>query len=168
MTVKDIKKDTLQQWKERYPPPDYYDFDLTTTPHTFMLLDKFMSGRFHQFRVLKSCLTAHQSWHTDHLSTRCPRCYVEDEDLHHALLACPARSTARTKFISELVAVEDIWESLPTILKVVQYLRATMTGYPPAFSGWFPCSPSTSSDKLSEMDSISSSIFTLQVLNSQV
>jgi hypothetical protein len=168
MSPADISKATLKKWKTDFPPPEYYDFEFTTKPHPFMSLNKFISGRFHQFRVLKSYLAAHQSWHNENLSTRCPRCYEEEEDLYHALLACPARSASRAEFIPELTAIEDIWNSPSNTAKVAQYLRATKTGYPPEVSGWFPCSPTASFDNLSEVDSISSSIFSLQAMNVRV
>jgi hypothetical protein len=127
MNLSDIKKTTLENWRLNYPPPEYYDFELSTKPHPFMTLDKFISGHFHQFRVLKSYLAAHQSWKHSPLSTNCPRCHKDDEHHLHALLECPSRSTARAEYIPELSSVEDIWKSPSNIIKVCQYLRATKT-----------------------------------------
>jgi hypothetical protein len=164
ITKREIKEKSMILWQQLYPPPEYYDFPFSTSPHPFMSFDKFISGRFHQFRVLKSYLTAHQSWHNANLSQRCPRCGEDDEDLHHALLVCPARDSAREEFIPDLNSVADIWSSPSLLTKVVQYLRATKTGYPPAVSGWFPTSPTTASDCLSEVESISSMVFSLLVI----
>jgi hypothetical protein len=161
ITKRNIIDACLFRWQATYPTPQYYNLPHTLQPHLFMQLDKFISGRLHQFRAQKSYLAAHQSWMNTRLSTRCPRCYEDEEDLHHALLACPSRLRARDEFIPELKSVDDIWTSFPTTLQVEQYLYATKTGFPPEFSGWFPSSPSAVSDILSEVDSVSSSIFLL-------
>jgi hypothetical protein len=128
MSPVDMNKATLKQWKTDFPPTQNFDFELTTKPHPFMNLHKFVSGQFHQFTVLKSYLAAHQCWQNENLSTLCPRCYEEEEDLYHALLACPARSDSRAEFIPELTAIKDIWNSPSNTTKVAQYLRATKTG----------------------------------------
>jgi len=163
LTNHQIQKTVLSHWKTTHPPPEYYHFDLTTKPHLFMSYDKFISGRLHQFRVQKSYLAAHQPYYNRGLSTTCPRCHLEEEDLHHALIECPLRRIQREEFIPELISVDDIWRSPTVLFQTILYLRATMTGFPPARTGWFPLSPSVSSDELSEVDSISSSVFTLQV-----
>jgi hypothetical protein len=155
----------ITHWHDTFPTPEYYNLTSKLKPHHFMKLDKFTSGRLHQFRAQKSYLASHQSWYNSNLSTRCPRCYTEPEDLHHAILQCPMRSFAREEFIPDLHSLDDIWDSPLITNQVALYIRATLTGYPPGRSGWFPCSPSASSDDLSEVASISSSIFSLQVLN---
>jgi hypothetical protein len=152
----DVKAEDAKHWHATHPPPDYYSFKLSMTPHLFMRLDKFISGHFHQFRSQKSYLASHQNWCNAHLSKRCPRCYQENKDLYHALLRCPQRGPARLEYIPELTSVEDIWISSTTTDKVVLYLRATKTGFPPEMSSWFPLSPSAESDELSEVASNSS------------
>jgi hypothetical protein len=150
-----------RRWISSFPVPEYYTFPLQLQPHPWMKLDKFTSGRFHQLRAQKSYLAAHQSWYNNRLSTRCPRCYNDLEDLQHAILLCPSRSFAREEFIPDLTSIDDIWDSPTIIDQVSLYLRATLTGYPPGRSGWFPCSPSAASDLLSDAGSVSSSIFSL-------
>src|SRR5467141_1868576 len=110
-------------------------------------------GRLHQFRVQKSYLAAHQPYYNRGLSTICPRCHLEEEDLHHALIECPFRRIQRDEFIPDLISVDDIWRSPIVLYQTILYLRATMTGFPPARTGWFPLSPSVSSDELSAVDS---------------
>ena len=128
-----------------------------------MSFDKFISGRFHQIRAQKSYLAAHQPYYNHGFSTLCPRCHLNDEDLQHAVLDCPLRQIQRQEFIPDLENIDDIWPSLPLLYSVANYLRSTKTGFPPSWSGWYPLSPSVASDVLSEVDSISSSIFTLPV-----
>jgi len=144
-----------------FPTPEYYNFPLQLRPHPWMKLDKFTSGRFHQFRAQKSYLAENQSWYNNRLSTKCPRCYTDREDLRHAILQCTSRSFARKEFIPDLLSIDDIWDSPTSIIQVSLYLRATLTGYPPGRSGCYPCSPSATSDILSDAESISSSVFSL-------
>jgi hypothetical protein len=87
---------------------------------------------------------------------------MEAEDLQHAILQSPIRSFARKEFIPDLQSLDDIWDIPITTNSVAQYIRATLTGYLPGRSGWFPFSLSASSNDLSELDSISSSNFSLQ------
>jgi len=128
-----------------------------------MIFDKFISGRFHQFRAQKSYLAAHQPYYNRGFSTLCPRCHLSDEDLQHAVLDCSLRQIQRQEFIPDLENIDDIWSSSPLLNDVVNYLHATKTGFPISWSGWYPLSPSIASDVLSEVDSISSSIFSLPV-----
>src|SRR5260221_42155 len=128
-----------------------------------MFFDKFISGRFHQFRAQKSYLAAHQPYYNYGLSTLCPRCHLVTEDLRHAILECRSRRIQRQEFIPNLANVDDIWSSLSLLNQVSEYLRSTKTGFPPSWSGWYPLSPSVASDLLSEVDSISSSVFALPV-----
>jgi hypothetical protein len=78
MNLVDMNNARVNKWKSNFPPLKYYDFTLTTKPHPFMSINKFMSGRFHQFRVLKSYLATHQSRHNENLSTRCPISHDEE------------------------------------------------------------------------------------------
>ena len=52
--------------------PDYYPYPLRLTPHSFMGLGKFMAGRNHQMRSLKSYLAAHPSWFNAETSRTAP------------------------------------------------------------------------------------------------
>jgi len=52
----------LEEWRRMAPPPSYYTFPLSLTPHLFMGLGKFMADRIHQMRAHKRYLAAHPSW----------------------------------------------------------------------------------------------------------
>src|SRR5260221_5044727 len=114
ITNRQIQDTVLLHWKTTHPPTEYYHFDFTTKPHLFMSYDKFISGRFHQFRAQKSYLAAHQPYYNRGLSTTCPRCHLEEEDLHHSLIECPVRRIQREEFIHELFSVDNISQS-PTV-----------------------------------------------------
>lgn len=146
VTKKQILDSMMTRWATLYPPPSYYSQPYSTKLHLFMSFDKFIGGRFHQFRAQKSYLSAHQSWHYRSLSTHCPRCHDTPEDLHHALIECKLRDLQRHKFIPYLEEVDDIWTSFPKLLKVIQYMHSTKTSFPPSWSGWFPLSPGASSE----------------------
>jgi hypothetical protein len=126
-----------------------------------MKLNKFTSGRFHQLRAQKRYHATHKCWYDRKLSTGCPRCHNEEKDLQHAIQHCPSSSVTREEFIPDLQSIDDIWNSTTIMNQTSLYLRTTLTGYPPRRSGWFPCSPSAASDILSDVESISSSIFSL-------
>jgi len=49
----------LKEWKRLAPPPEYYTFPLSVTPHPFMGWGKFMVGRIHQIRAQKSYIGKH-------------------------------------------------------------------------------------------------------------
>jgi hypothetical protein len=66
----DVKTEAVKHWLASHPPPNYYSFELSTVPHLFMRLDKFISGRLYQFRSQKSYLACHQTWHNAHLYKR--------------------------------------------------------------------------------------------------
>jgi hypothetical protein len=89
-------------WYDTFSTPGFYNLTPMLKLHHFMKLDKFTSGRLHQFRAQKSYLASHQSWYNSSLSTRCIRCHTEPEELHHAILRCPMGSFARKDLIPDL------------------------------------------------------------------
>ena len=85
-----LKTVFLEDWKSSYPPPAYYPYGLSLTPHTFMGLPKFLASQVHQMRSGKSYLAAHRSscW-SEPVAPTCPRCSSEEETFQHAILSCP-------------------------------------------------------------------------------
>ena len=146
-----IRAAAMQHWSDHTPPPEYYGFGLSTIPHLFMSQDRWISGRLHQMRSQGSYLAAHLPWFASDKSTVCPRCYQEDETLEHAILRCPSRAAARSRFLPDLTSLDEIWHSETLLTLVAQYIRATQTGYPHSMSGWPPLSLSRPSDSLSSV-----------------
>ena len=103
----------LADWRESRPTPDYYTYQLSLLPHNFMGLPKFLAGRLHQMRSSKSYLAAHRpAWQDEHVEPTCPRCSSEEEDFTHAVLSCPPRAWAKTRFLPGVTSLDQespIW-----------------------------------------------------------
>jgi len=124
----------LDDWRLDHPPPPYYSFLLSLTPHPFMGLGKFMAGRIHQMRAQKSYLAAHPSWSSSDASRRCPLGAEEQETFSHAVLRCPAKAAARWCHLQGLTSVgphAPLWSLVPLLASLAAFIKATATNYPP-------------------------------------
>ena len=88
----------MDDWKS-FPLASYYPYPLRLSPHPFMGLGKFMAGRIHQVRSLKSYLAAHPSWFNAVDSWLCPLCGDEPATFSHAILRCPVKAPARARHL---------------------------------------------------------------------
>jgi len=146
----------LDSWRLDHPPPLYYSFPLSLTPHLFMGLGKFMAGRIHQMRAQKSYLAAHPSWLSPGASRFCPLCGEEQETFSDAVQHCPAKAVARSRHLQGLTSVgpdAPLCSSVSLLSSLAAYLRATATNYPldmfpslPPSPAWmvFPSPPASS------------------------
>jgi len=124
----------LEEWRRLAPPPPYYTFPFSLTPHPFMGLGKFMAGRIHQMRAQKSYLAAHPSWSRVDKPRHCPRCGEEEETFSHAILRCQSTSYHRERLLQGLSDVgpdSPLWSDKQLLLALADFIRATGTNYPP-------------------------------------
>jgi len=124
----------LQDWAEDDPTPPYYDYPPSLTPHPFMGLGKFMAGRIHQMRGVKSYLAAHPSWSNEEPHLTCPQCENKPETFPHTILSCPARTRDRDlllKDVSSLGHDANVWTEAHLIRALGEYITTTRTGFPP-------------------------------------
>jgi len=136
----------LEEWRRLAPPPLYYTFPLSLTPHPFMGLGKFIAGRIHQMRAQKSYLAAHPSWSSLDVPKHCPRCGEEDETFSHAILRCQSTSFHRDRLLQGLTSVgpdSPLWTSKDVLLAMAAVIRATATNYPPDMFPSLPSSPAS-------------------------
>ena len=124
----------IQDWSNDDPTPPYYEYPISRSPHRFMGLGKFVSGRIHQMRSAKSYLAAHPSWSDENPDPTCPRCEKGPKSFQHAVLTCPARTRVRNlrlKEVSSLAHDASIWSD-PTLIRALgEYITETKTGLPP-------------------------------------
>ena len=133
----------MEHWRS-LPLPDYYPYPLQLSPHPFMGLGKFMAGRIHQMRSLKSYLAAHPSWFNAHESTLCPLCGEVPETFSHAILRCPAKASARARHLQGVSSVDQdapLWSSSSLLISLAAFIKATGTAFPPDMLSAPPSSP---------------------------
>jgi len=136
----------LEEWRRLAPPPLYYTFPLSLTPHPFMGLGKFIDGRIHQMRAQKSYLAAPPSWSSLDDPKHCPRCGEEDETFSLAILRCQSTSFHRERLLQGLTSVgpdSPLWTSKDLLLALAAFIRATATNYPPDMFPFLPPSPAS-------------------------
>ena len=129
-----LKTALLADWRESRPPPTYYAYTLSTSPHAFMGLPKFLAGRIHQMRSGKSYLAAHRpTWPGEPVEPTCPRCSSEEENFPHAVLSCPPRALAKTLFVPGVTSLEQespVWSTPSLVVALAKFIKATATGFP--------------------------------------
>jgi len=136
----------LEEWRRLAPPPLYYTFPLSLTPHPFMGLGKFIAGRIHQMRAQKSYLAAHPSWSSLDDPKHGPRCGEEDETFSHAILRCQSTFFHRDRLLQGLTSVGPdslLWTTKDLLLAMAAFIRATATNYPPNMFPSLPPSPAS-------------------------
>jgi len=136
----------LEEWRRLAPPPPYYTFPFSLTPHPFMGLGKFMPGRIHQMRGQKSYLAAHPSWSKGDEPRHCPRCGEEQETFSHAILRCQSTSYHRERLLqglSDMGPDSPLWSDKQRLLVLADFIRATGTNYPPDMFASLPPSPAS-------------------------
>ena len=136
----------LDNWHLSDPPPPYYSFHLSLSPHRFMGLGKFMAGHIHQMRAQKSYLAAHPSWSSPDASHLCPLCGEEQETFSHTVLHCPAKAAARLRHPQGLSSVSPdaaLWSSVSLLSSLAAYIKATATNYLPDMFPSLPLSPAS-------------------------
>jgi len=136
----------LEEWRCHAPPPPYYTFPLSLTPHPFMGLGKFIAGRIHQMRAQKSYLTAHPSWSEVNKPKYCPRCGEEEETFSYVILCCQSTSYYRECLLQGLSDVgpdSPLCTSKDLLLALAAFIRATATNYPPDMFPSLPPSPAS-------------------------
>jgi len=69
----------VQDWVTDDPTPLYYEYPPYLSPHPFMGLGKFVAGRIHQMRSVKSYLSAYPSWFDENPDPTCRRCETGPE-----------------------------------------------------------------------------------------
>jgi len=124
----------IQDWIANDPAPSYYEYPPSLSPHPFMRLGKFVTGRIHQMRSAKSYLAAHPSWSNEDPDKTCPRCRIGPESFQHAILTCPAREQARDpllKEVSSLAHDATTWSDPVLIRALGEYITIMKTGFPP-------------------------------------
>ena len=135
-----------EDWRRLAPPPLYYTFPLSLTPHPFMGLGKFMAGRIHQMRAQKSYLAAHSSWSRVDEPRHYPRGGKEEETISHGILHCQSTSYHRDCLIQGLSDVSPdypLWSDKALLLALAAFIRATGTKYPPNMFPSLPPSPAS-------------------------
>ena len=129
-----MKTALLSDWKETRPPPDYYPYHLSLSPHSFMGLPKFLAGRIHQMRSGKSYLAAHRpAWQDEPVEATCPRCSSEEESFAYAVFSCPPRAWAKTRFLPGVTTLDQespIWSSPSLVVALAKFIKATATAFP--------------------------------------
>ena len=124
----------MNDWKESRPPPDYYTYHLSLSPHSFMGLPKFLAGRLHQMRSGKSYLAAHRpAWQGESVEPTCPRCSSEEESFTHAVLSCPQRAWAKARFLPGVISLgqeSPVWSTPSLVVALAKFIKATATGFP--------------------------------------
>jgi len=136
----------LEEWRRMAPPPPYYTFPLSLTPHPFMGLGKFIACRIHQMGVQKSYLAAHPSWSRLDDPKHCPRWGEEEETFSHAILRCQSTSFHRERLLQGITSVgpdSPLWSSKILLLALAAFIRATATNYPPDMFPSLPPSPAS-------------------------
>jgi len=124
----------VQDWITDDPTPPYYEYPPSLSPHPFMGLGQFVTGRIHQMRSGKRYLAAHPSGSDEDLDTTCPRCKIGPESFQHAILTCPARQQARDlplKGVSSLAHDATTWTDPLRIRALGGLITDTKTGFPP-------------------------------------
>jgi len=136
----------LEEWRRMAPPPPYYTFPLSLTPHPFMGLGKFIAGRIHLMRGQKSYLAAHPSWSSLGELKHCPRCSEEEETLSHAIRRCQSTSFHREPLLQGLTSVgpdSPLWTCKDPLLALAAFISTTVTNYPPDILLSLPPSPAS-------------------------
>jgi len=116
----------LEEWRRLAPPPPYYTVPFSLTPHPFMGLGKFMAGRIHQMKALKSYLAAHPSWSSVDEARHCLRCGEEEETFSHAILCCQSTSYHRERLLQGLSDVgpdSPLWSDKRLLLALAHCIR---------------------------------------------
>jgi len=136
----------LEDWRLEHPSPPYYSFPFSLSPHPFIGLGKFITGRIHQMRAQKSYLATHPSWLSPDASRLCPLCGKGQEPFSHAILRCPAKAAARSCHLQGLTSVgpdAPLWSSVSLLSSLAAYIEATATNYPPDMCPSQPPSPTS-------------------------
>ena len=118
----------LDRWSEDILAPPHYSYPPRLTPHPFMGLDKFIAGRIHQMRLVKSYLAAHPSWYNESPETTCPHCASAPETLEHAVLHCPDKSRERhflLDAVSSLGPDSPVWSNSSLIHALGRFISVT-------------------------------------------
>ncbi|KAG0127664.1 hypothetical protein HOY82DRAFT_613226 [Tuber indicum] len=145
MTAHRIK--LLTDWSLQAPPDLYYHYPVSTRPHAFIGLDRFIAGRIYQICSGKSYLSRHHAWDKDGEPSLCWHSKKEDANLHHAILTCTAKADLR---VLHLPGVSDggpdlpIWTSVDLIKGLANYITHIGTGFPsdmPAFRSYLAANP---------------------------
>jgi len=136
----------LDSWPLDHPPPPYYCFHLSLTPHPFMGPGKFIAGRIHQMRAQKSDLAAHPYWSSPEALRFCPFCGEEQETFSHAVPRCPAKAAARSCQLQGFTSVSPdapIWSTVSLHSSLSAYVKATTTNHGPDMFPSLPPSPAS-------------------------
>jgi len=136
----------LEEWRRLAPPPPYYTFSFSLTPHPFMGLGKFMAGRIHQMRAQKIYLPTHPSWSRVDEPRHCPRCGEEEETFSHAILRRQSTSYHRERLLQGLSDVgpdSPLGSDKQLLLALANFIQATGTNYPPDMFPSVPPSPAS-------------------------
>ena len=135
----------MEHWRF-LPLPSYYPYPLRLSPHSFMSLGKFMSGRIHHMRSRKSYLATHTSWFNADDSQLCPLCSDEPETFSHAILHCSTKASARARHLQGVSSVEHdtpLWFFSSLLLSLAAFIRATGTVFLPDMFPSQPLSPTS-------------------------
>ena len=85
-------------------------------------------------RAGKSYLAAYRpTWYADSPLPTCLRYSSEDETFEHVTQRCPTREWARHRFLREVPSLDPaspVWSSLPLIVALAKFIKATVTGFP--------------------------------------
>ena len=82
----------------------------------------------------KSYLAAHRrAWQGKPVEATCPRCSSEEESFTHAVLSCPPRVWAKTRFLPGVTSLDQespIWSTPLLVVALAKFIKATATGFP--------------------------------------
>lgn len=116
--------------------PVYYLYDLHSTRHLFMSLNRWISGRLQPMHSQGSYLAAHQPSFAISKPLMCVRYDKLDETFKHAVLHCSSRAATRPRFLSDLGSFDPIWHSITRLNDIATNIRATQTEYLRPISHW--------------------------------
>jgi len=122
----------IQELTTNDPPPPYYQYPLSPSPHPFMGLGKYLARRIHQMRSAKSYLAAHPSWFDENPDPTCPQCGEGPDSFQHAILTCPARTRVRDLLLKDVSSLEHDATILsqPRLIRGLgEYITDTKTGF---------------------------------------
>ena len=82
----------------------------------------------------KSYLAAHRpAWQDEPVKATCPQCFSEEASFTHAVLSCPLRAWAKTRFLPGITSLEQespIWSTPSLVVALAKFIKATATGFP--------------------------------------
>jgi len=124
----------IQHWITDNPAPPYHEYLPSLYPHPFLGLGKFVAGRIHQMRSVKSYLAAHPSWSEEDPDPTCPRCGTGPESFQHGVRTYPARKRVSDLLLkngSSLAHNATTWSDPLLIRALGEYIIDTKTAFPP-------------------------------------